>query len=79
MSTARVAWDGSAEHATLIINRVLSAGGTARYVCSQPDSGPCKPGMPHHLAIDVPGGTIRAEAGSWIVHDGNGRFRTDEC
>lgn len=61
-------WDGTSESATEVIDWVLAAGGTARYVCSDPDRCAATGGdCPHHLAVSTLEGTMRADLGDWIV------------
>ncbi|MHD0300748.1 hypothetical protein [Rhodococcus qingshengii] len=67
-------WDGTAEAATPIIDWVLSNAGTARFTCAQPDSGPCKPGKPHTIAIDTLEGSIHASPNDWIIRGVAGEF-----
>ena len=67
-------YDGTPASATPIINWIIANGGTARYVEAQPDSGPCKPAMPHHIAIDTLEGTMRADAGDFVIRGVQGEF-----
>ncbi len=67
-------WDGTAESATPIIDWVLANGGTARFSCSQPDSGPCRPGKPHSVAIDTLEGSMHASPGDYVIRGVQGEF-----
>ncbi|OCB44960.1 hypothetical protein A5722_30930 [Mycobacterium vulneris] len=67
-------WGGTTERATAIIDWILSNGGTARFACAQPDSGPCKPEKPHTIAIDTLEGAIHASPGDWIIRGVQGEF-----
>lgn len=67
-------YDGTAAGATPVIDWVLSNGGTARYTCAQPDSGPCKPGKPHTVAIDTLEGSMHAGPGDYIIRGVQGEF-----
>ncbi|MFC4128962.1 hypothetical protein [Nocardia rhizosphaerae] len=67
-------WDGTAESATPIIDWVLANGGTARFSCSQPDSGPCRPGKPHSIAIDTLEGTMHASPDDYVIRGVAGEF-----
>lgn len=70
-------WDGTAAGATPIIDWILQAGATARYVCSDPErcsenDGDC----PHWITFTTPGlaSTMLAYAGEWIVRGNDGEF-----
>ncbi len=67
-------WDGTAESATPIINWVLANGSTARFSCSQPDSGPCRPGKPHSIAIDTLEGSMHASPGDYVIRGVQSEF-----
>ncbi|MEV6219841.1 hypothetical protein [Nocardia sp. NPDC051833] len=67
-------WDGTAEGATPIIDWVLANDGTARFSCSQPDSGPCRPGKPHSIAIDALEGAMHASPGDYVIRGVAGEF-----
>ena len=67
-------WDGTAEGATPIIDWILANGGTARFACSQPESGPYKPEKPHTIAIDTLEGTMHTSPGDWVIRGLQGEF-----
>ena len=68
-------WDGTAEEATRIIEWILAAGATARYVCSTPDRCAQHNGdTPHSIAIDTLEGTMRADLGDWVIKGVKGEF-----
>jgi len=56
-------WDGSPVAASVIIGWILGHGGTARYR----DDPSC-------LSIDIPGGTVNAVPGDWVVRRPDGVF-----
>jgi hypothetical protein len=56
-------WDGAVSNATRIIDWILAHGGTARYHDD-----------PSALSIDIPGGTINAVPGDWIIRRPDGVF-----
>ena len=59
-----MSWDGTVTSATAIINWALANGGTARYHDD-----------PVALSINIPGGTVKALPGDWIVKCPDGTFR----
>jgi hypothetical protein len=61
-------WDGSAEGAITIINWVVGADGVARYHDEPWGT------MPDTLHIDTLEGTMRAQAGDWIIKGVQGEF-----
>ena len=68
-------WDGTAEGATPIIEWVLSNGGTANYVCSDPvlcseNDGDC----PHSIVIETLEGPMRAGLRWWVIRGVVGEF-----
>lgn len=67
-------WDGTPDAATPIIDWVLQNGGTARFSCAQPDSGPCKPEKPHTIAIDTLEGAMHTSPGDFVIRGVNGEF-----
>lgn len=72
-------WDGGPEAATPVIDWVLAGDGTARYHSAEPepeddvDVWPTS-AEPEHIAIDTLEGTMRAEAGDWIIRGVKGEF-----
>lgn len=68
-------WDGTAAGATPIIDWILSAEGTARYTCSDPDRCAEHNGdTPHYLSIDTLEGTMVAHLGYWVIRGVAGEF-----
>lgn len=68
-------WDGTAEGATPIIDWVHANGGTARYVCADPErcakyDGDC----PHYIHIQTLEGVMAARIGDWIIRGVEGEF-----
>lgn len=69
-----VQWDGSARHATDIIDWILQSGHSANYVCNNPEE-PCTGAEDkHHLVIRTLEGVMVAEAGWWIIQGTEGEF-----
>lgn len=68
-------YDGTPETATPIIEWVLDNGGTARYICSDPDrcnkyAGDC----PHWIGVRTLEGEMRAILGDWVIRGVQGEF-----
>lgn len=75
-----VQWDGTAEGATPIINWIIGSGGTAAYVCSNPDRCAKYDGdTPHWIVVRRGAGDTRgsltAHVGNWIVRGAQGEYR----
>ncbi len=64
-----VRWDGTVEDATVVINWILTQGGTARYH----EADAIVPDMPG-LAIDTLEGTMWANPHDWIIQGIKGEF-----
>lgn len=61
-------WDGTAESAGSIINWILSAGATARYICSDSDRCVSTNGdTPHVIQIVTLEGTMEANLKDYII------------
>lgn len=70
-----VQWDGTAAGATRLIDWVIAGGGTATYVCSDPDRCADTNGdTPHSIAIRTLEGTMSADLGDWIIKGVEGEF-----
>lgn len=68
-------WDGTSTGATPIINWVLGGGGTASFVCSDPDQCVETDGdTPHRIMIRTLEGTMYADLGDWVIRGVQGEF-----
>lgn len=66
-------WNGTPEGATPIINWVLARDGTARYHEDRPGDTNVLI-RPEHIAVDTLEGTMRANAGDWVIRGVQGEF-----
>lgn len=67
-------WDTQTD-ASVVIDWILSRGGTARYACDNPDD--CDQDRTkgvHHLRINTLEGTIDASRNDWIIRGVQGEF-----
>jgi hypothetical protein len=62
-------WDGTTEHATEIIDWVLSRDGVARY--HHDDD---LPGLTRKIVINVPGGVLTIAPGGIVIRTRDGKF-----
>lgn len=68
-------WDGTAEGATPIIEWALSAGATAKYICSDVDRCAKNDGdAPHWIKVTDSKGEFFVHIGEWLVRDDQGWF-----
>lgn len=68
-------WDGTAEDATGIIDWILSSGGTASYVCADPDRCAEFDGdSPHSIRIATLEGPITASLSDYVIKGVQGEF-----
>lgn len=68
-------WDGTASGATPIIDWILACGGTASYMCSDPNR--CAENdrdTPHSIAIETLEGTMCGGLHDWIIKGVKGEF-----
>lgn len=70
-----VQWDGTAQGAAPIIDRILRSGGRAVYLCADPERCAAHGGdAPHTIRISTLEGDMSASIGDWIIRGVHGEF-----
>lgn len=69
-----VQWDGTARHATDIIDWIHEHGRNASYMCNEPNRPCTQRDEDHHLIIRTLEGNMDAEPGTWIIQGTEGEF-----
>lgn len=69
-----VRWDGTAAHATDLIDWMTQSGARSGYRCDD-DSAPCPDDeAKHHIAVETLEGTMPLRKGSWLICGTEGEF-----